>query len=118
MKQVRLNFSLVGKTNQFLKQFPKTEIDNVLNEVVLDMVKEQVNFHFGNRACFVHDQATLELSGKYPEYYAAGWFVSEDSPGHGTDLVVIGHGESMKSAQQAVMDAVRSTDWDSLASSY
>lgn len=118
MRQVRLNFSLVGKTKQFLNQFPKAEVDNVPNDVILDMVKEQVGFHFGNRSYVVHNQTTLELGSKYPEYYAAGWFVSEGSPGHGTDLVVIAHGENMKSAQQAVMDAVRLTDWDSLASSY
>jgi len=118
MRQVRLNFSLVGKTNQFIGQFPKAERDSLLNDVVLDMVKEQVKFHFGDRACTVHNESALGFIGKYPEYYAAGWFVSEDTPRNGTDLIVIAHGESMKSARNAMMEAVRMTDWDNLASSY
>lgn len=118
MRQVSLNFSLVGKTNQFVSQFPKAERDNILNDVILDMVKEQVNFHFGDRACVVHNEAALGFAGRYPEYYAAGWFVSEDSPGHGSDLVVIAHGESMKSARNEMMEAVRVTDWEELASRY
>jgi hypothetical protein len=118
MRQVRLHFSLVGNTKQFFGSLPKEEVRNIKNVVILDLIKEQVQSYFGKRACIVNNHASIELNMQYPECYAAGWFVSDDGNNHGTDLVVIAHGDTMEVAQQAVMDTVRSTDWDDVASSY
>ena len=118
MRQVKVHFNLVGTTRQFTRSLPRQERDSIPNEAILDQIKEQVKFHFGNRAVFIHNEESLLNGSAYPNYYAANWFVSEDSEKNGTDMIVVGHGDSMESAQHMALEAVKTVGWDSLASSY
>lgn len=118
MRQVRVHLSLVGNSKRLASEFTSDQFDSPRNDTILDMVKERVRFHFGNRSLLVHNEDSLEFAGIYPSYYAAVWFVSEDTPTSGTDLIVLGHGESAKSAQSSAMDAVRMANWSNIASTY
>lgn len=117
MRQVKVHFSLVGKTNECVRALSVQDDVDVSTETILEQIKRDVRFHFGERNIVVH-QEKLMLMGSLPDFYAASWFVSEDEGRKGTDLVVLAHGSSMKSAQDAVFDAVRMMDWDEVASSY
>lgn len=110
--QVKLNFMLVGKTAEAVRDLNKTIDGSLDNSQVLEQVKSDVRFHFGDRGMSVHREKSL-IAGKYPEFYAAGWFVS---PGTLSDLIVIAHGETMKNAQDLVMHAISQTDWGTLSS--
>lgn len=117
MRQVRVNFNLVGNTSQFTRLLKDFDKELITNDTILDQIKEQVAYHFGDRAIMVHNEDSL-MYGSYPEYYAATWFVSEETGVHGTDLIVVAHGDNMQDAQNTVLNAVRMADWESLASRY
>lgn len=115
-RQVKLDFTLVGKTNAswlFLKDFKNSEI--------LEGVKGQVRDQFGaTRSVYVFDENLVNTSGrKYPDFYAAGWFTSSepliDTKGKGSELVVIAHGENMKEARERMLKAVENSNWEDLA---
>jgi len=52
----------------------------------------------------------------YPEYFAAGWFISQnvvgESEGIGSELVLVSHGNSLESAKNSLMIALSNTSWD------
>ena len=114
-RKVQINSTLVAKTYD---SFDK--IKDFSNESVLYLVESQVNFHFGKRPLFISDKELVLIERrKYPQFYAAGWFVSnkptDDSNKSGSELVVIAHGEDMKSAKEAMIRAAENSDWNNLA---
>lgn len=113
-RKVKLHFSLVGKTRSSLlsKEFG--------NSGVLESVEDQIKSQFGERPVFISDRERVILEGRqYPEYYAAGWFISQspltDTDGVGSELVVVAHGENMADARANVMSAIEKSSWESLA---
>jgi hypothetical protein len=49
---------------------------------------------------------------KYPEFYAAGWFVDVNCE---SELVVVSHGDTMQEATNSMMEAVKLLDWNDLS---
>jgi len=114
-RKVRINLILVGKTIPDYK--PLKELSN---QEVFYWVESQVLSQFGKqRPVYVSDEDRLFGPQRYPNFYAAGWFISDDpikdTEGNGSELVVVTHGESMKAAQTSMMIAVGNSDWDDLA---
>lgn len=115
-RKVRVNVTLVGKARPKFKS-----LKDLTNKEIFYWMESQVLDQFGSeRPLFICDEEMVLIEGrKYPEFYSAGWFVSDDpvsgTEGIGSELVVVAHGDSMKSAQEAVMAAIGNTSWDNLA---
>lgn len=112
-RKVKLQFSLTGRTNaQHLNE-------NFGNDSILESVTDQVARQFGARPLYVADRDRVESFGPYPQFFAAGWLVSDDaltgSNAGGSELVVLAHGESMASAQSNMLMSVEHSDWEALA---
>lgn len=112
MKRVKLHFTLVGKTDEWRRGH---NLQEWTNRDSFDLVKDTVISHFGSgRPMLMINEDSLRSSGSaYPEYYAAGWFITEDKPL--SELVVVAHGDSMASAKKFLLDAVNMVDWDNEA---
>lgn len=114
-RKVSLRLSLVGRSDN---GYRVKDVDWT-NEEQLETVKSIVGDYFGNRALLIQNEDFIKVSkGEYPEYYCAGWFLSEtgvDDSNKSSELVVLAHGKSMESARKAMMDTVRSTDWNAHA---
>jgi hypothetical protein len=114
-RKVRINMILVSRLYMNFK-----EIQDISNRDMLEFVKNQISSHFGERPIKISDESILTLIGhRYPEFYAAGWFISDDpitnTDGKGSELVIVAHGDSMKAAQKAMMLGVEMASWDSVA---
>ena len=110
VRKVHLNFTLVGKTRDGVTLVPS----DWGNKGWLENVTRIVAGRFGERALFVADEARiLHNSRAYPDFYAAGWFISNEAveSGNGSELVVIAHGSSMARAHEAMMTEVKNIDW-------
>lgn len=106
--QVKITHTLLGRTGK-----GKKEIDERTNSEKLDGVLKAVKDQFGDRPVYVLDgNLVIEDSRKYPYFFAAGWFYSEDRT---SELVVVGHGNSLASAREYLMNSVKGIDWESLA---
>ena len=113
--RVKLHLTLVGKSNSWKRNMPKgMSPAEFTNEDTLSFVRDTVADQFGDRALFIVNEHLLSEEARvYPEYYAAGWFVSED--GERTELVVVDHGSTMEAATKAMMESVKVIDWDSFS---
>lgn len=116
-RQVKLHFTLTGKTRS---AFLATDFGN---SGVLESIEDEIKSQFGNRPMFISDREQVSSdSRQYPEYYAAGWFLSQapltDTDGIGSELVVVAHGESMADARANVMSAVENSSWESQAKNF
>ena len=114
-RKVQINSTLVAKTYGSFDS-----IKDFSNEAVLYLVESQVNFHFGDRPLLISDKELVLIERrKYPQFYAAGWFVSTESIDRsdksGSELVVIAHGEDMKAARDSMIRAAENSDWNNLA---
>jgi len=118
MRKVRYSLVLVGKTARKDKQ-KLGGTEPYTNAELLDLVKLDVEEHFGIRPVFVMDEELLPHKYKYPNFYAAGWFVSDETisnePGMGSELVVVGHADTMEAAKKILLDKANSLDWENLA---
>lgn len=108
--KVRIYFTLVGKSNIWKRHLSKLTALDFANTDTLEYVRETVANQFGDRALVIVNEDKLkDGSGSYPEYFAAGWFVSEeDNP---QELIVVDHGNSMESAVKAMMSSVKTIGW-------
>ena len=108
MIQVKVNHTLVGRTGK-----GKKELDDRTNSERLDGVLKFVKDQFGDRPFHILDgNLLLNDSRRYPNFFAAGWFFSEDKA---TELVVIGHGNSLENARGYLMNSMKNVDWKNLA---
>ena len=112
MRQVKLHFTLVGKTREWSRNLPSGINLEWTNKDSLDFVKETVVSYFGNRALVVMHEDTITGHINYPEFYAAGWFIDVDVE---SEMVVVSHGNTMKSAVSNMIESVKSLDWDKLS---
>lgn len=113
MTKVKINYTLIGRAHK-----RKKEVDERTNAERLDDVLKVVKGQFGDRPVYVLDGNSLaEEKRKYPEYFAAGWFLGEGlaSAQNTSELVVVGHGNSMEDARKFLMNAVKTVDWQNLA---
>lgn len=114
MRRVKLHFTLVGYSNAWKKNMPKDVQSEFGNHDTLSCVRDIVAEQFGNRALFIVNEKMLDNNRRaYPEFYSAGWFVSEDE--HPLELVVVDHGSTMEAATMAMMESVKVVDWNSFA---
>lgn len=113
-RKVKISLTLVGKS-----RYGSDNFKDLSNEEILLMIENQITEQFGARPIFVHNRKKVSSDFQYPEFYAAGWFVSDDpisnTNGVGSELVVVAHGENMKSAKSSMMQAISTVDWDKLA---
>ena|SRR5690348_17761961 len=106
--QVKSNYTLVGRTGK-----GKKELDERTNSERLDDVLKVIKGQFGDRPLFILDgNLLIEETRKYPHFFAAGWFFSEDKK---TELIVVGHGNSLSNAREYMVNSVSNLDWESLA---
>lgn len=111
MKQVMLQFKLVGKTN-FLKH-------KETNKNALEAIKDVVRFQFGDRPVFVVNEQYLDAeNAEVPDFYSAGWFVSSQEKDENipSELVVIATGSTLAQASSNLMAGVTHINWDNVAS--
>ena len=112
--KVKLHFTLAGKSNMWKRHLPKGILLDSTDKDTLEYVKETVANQFGDRAMVIVNEHSLSKGvGSYPEYYVAGWFVSEDT--NPVELVIVDHGRTMKDAQEAMLASVQVIDWTSYA---
>ena len=114
-RKVKINSTLIGRSH-----FGHDKFKDLSNEEILFMIENQIIEQFGKRPLFIHDKENVSFEGqKYPEFYAAGWFISEepviDTDGVGSELVVVAHGEDMGSAKSSMMRAISMVEWDKFA---
>jgi len=101
-------YTLVGKSKDFdVKELPL----NWTNSNTLGFVKDRVASTLRATATHVINEGRL-VAGAYPDYYAAGWFVSGQLPL--TELVVIAHGSTMASARKMLMESMPDVPWMSV----
>lgn len=114
MLKVKLFFTLVGKSNAWSRNMAKDIRSEFGNADTLSYVRDTVAGQFGDRALVVVNEKSLENSkSNYPEFYSAGWFVSQgDNP---MELVVVDHGNTMEAATKAMMESVKVIDWNSFS---
>lgn len=114
MRRVKLHFTFVGKSNEWNRNMAKDIRSEFDNSETLSFVKDTVVAQFGDRALMIVNEKSLEGDkSSYPEFYSAGWFVSEgEDP---TELVVVDHGSTMEAATKAMMESIKVVDWDSLS---
>jgi len=112
--RVKLHFTLVGRSEIWKRNMPKGMPMEFTNEDTLSFVRDIVADQFGDRALVVINEHLLrDNSRTYPEYYAAGWFISEDD--EQSELVVIDHGSTMDAATKAMLESVKVVDWNSVS---
>ena len=113
-RKVKIDLILVGRSYRNIK-----ELGEFNNLDFLYTVQDQVGEQFGRRALYMVDETLILNKSNYPEFYAAGWFTSDqpvvDTDGKGSELVVVAHGDTMDSARSAMMKAVEYVSWDELA---
>jgi hypothetical protein len=114
-RKVKISLTLVGRSH-----FGHNKFKDFSNEEILFMVESQIVEQFGKRPLFIHDKKNVSRENyDYPKFYAAGWFVSDDpvtdTEAIGSELVVVAHGDDMKSARDTMMRAISTVDWDNLA---
>jgi hypothetical protein len=98
-----LNFRLLGRSYQ------KIQVGE--EEETVYMAEKEVKNQFGNRPIFIPKQCSNNL---YPKMYAAGWAISNeciDGSEGGSELVVIAHGETMKTANENMILTITNIDW-------
>lgn len=115
-RRVQVHFMLVGRSHK-----EKKNVSHMNNRQTHACVLNQIQDHFGDRPIHFNNkylQLTDEYSN-YPEFYAAGWFVSldpiKDQSGFGSELVIMAHGNSIKDAKRNLMSNIAGTPWDDLA---
>ena len=112
MIKIKLDLMLTGKTSN------KNQLDLLTNSEKLERVLGVIKNHFGDRPVHVLDgNLVLEDNTKYPDFFAAGWFIGEAliETGKNSELVVVGHGNSFISANNYLMYSVKNIDWNGLA---
>ena len=110
MIKVKLQFTLVGKSEAWKRGLSKHENIDFNNRANLDAIIDIVAEYFGNRALVVErEEMLVDDAIKYPEYYSAGWFISEDDA---REIVIISHGDTMANANKSMLAAVGSVDWE------
>lgn len=116
MRKVRLVFVLVGNPRVGNDVFPK----DCTNENLFNRVRKQVAEQFGDRAIvFVDEKRLKEITGFYPRFYAAGMFVGDPINSNTfSELILVAHGDTIKSSQKRLMDEVQNIDWDTVAKDY
>lgn len=116
MRKVMLKFKLVGKSFNSKR---KIDRQNISAKTSLDDIKLMVGFHFGDRPIVVIDENTMTNdTTEFPEFYSAGWFVSNKPVRSGTtpsELVVVAAGNTMQAASFNLMEAVSHVDWENYA---
>jgi len=112
MRKVKLHFTLVGKSFEWKRNMPKGAKIEFTNADNFEFVRDMVKDYFGDRALVMTNEHTLKNDViPYPKYYSAGWFISEDEQ-RPSELVMVAHGETMADANKAMMDSIKSIDWD------
>ena len=112
--RVKLSFTLVGKSKEWDRNIPKNIPVEFTNADTLSFVRDTVADQFGDRALVIVNEHLLQDDSRpYPEYYSAGWFISEGDEQF--ELVVVDHGNTMEAATKAMMESVKVVDWDSFA---
>ena len=114
MRRVKIYSTLVGRSNAWKRNMPKETQVEFGSAATLSYVRDLVVEQFGERALVIVNEKTLESDKlTYPEFYSAGWFVSEgEDP---LELVVVDHGKTMEAATNAMMESVKLVNWDLLA---
>jgi len=115
MRKVRLQFTLAGQSAIFMRGMPKHTASEIKNSEIFDYVRGVVANRFGDRAIHMVDEKSLKFNPtKYPKYFSAGWFVSDDAE-NVSELVVVAHSDNFEHANRKMMDAVCNVEWDLLA---
>ena len=110
MTKVKLHFTLVGNSKAWQKIIANGASINWTNKDTFNYVVDTVADYFGNRSMIIANEKLLtEDAINYPKFYSAGWFISEDNT---RELVVIGHGDTMDSANKLMMDSIKAADWE------
>jgi hypothetical protein len=110
--RVSINMIMVSKLYRSIK-----DVHELSNKLMISKVHDQINIHFGNRPVLITDEDIVTLPNRtYPEFFAAGWFIrKDDEKDTGSELVVVAHGNSMKTAQYNMMREIKSLDWNKSA---
>jgi hypothetical protein len=111
MIKVKLTHTLVGKTNNTKSELP-TNSDRL--NLVLSFIDEQ----FGDRPVHILDgNLVMGEENKYPSHFAAGWFIGDGLKDGSkvSELVVVGHGNSLKVAREYLMNSMKNVNWQELA---
>lgn len=112
MHKIKLHFTLVGKPDEWRRNLPDGINFGWTNKDTVEFVKETVCNYFGNRSIIMMHENIMTNSTNYPKFYAAGWFINVD---YKSELVVISHGETMKSAINSVIESVKLLDWEEIS---
>ena len=107
MKNIVLHFSLVGKVREIKVGKERTNAD------LANGIKKVIQQQFGDRPILFMSEDIILSDERYPSYYIAGWFTGDNK-----ELVVIDHGNSMKSARQSLFASINNIDWDSCAKEF
>ena len=115
MRYVRDDYLLLmGRTRNNLKVD-----EGWSNKERFNLVYDRVSDQFGDRAILVSDKDDVLVEYRpYPEYFAAGWFISgepTENTGAGSELVIISHGNSLEGAKNALMIALSNVSWEVFA---
>jgi hypothetical protein len=113
MRKVKLHFTLIGKSYEWKRNLPKSVQSEFGDIDTLSFVRDTVIGQFGDRALVIVNEKALNNKPAYPNFYSAGWFISEDE--NPSELVVVDHGNTMEAATKAMIESVRVIDWDSLS---
>jgi len=128
-KKVRLLFILTGRSHR-----DKRAINEMDSRETHACMLNQISERFGERPIHITTKNSRTVNSlAYPEFYAAGWFVTVPAepevpaePGDEpaleveekeSELVVVSHGDSMDRAQKNLMAGVQNVAWDELAKS-
>lgn len=114
-RQVRMTFSLVGKSHKDFKSALMMDAPEA-HECML----EQIQTAFGDRPLYLPPRVLHAAQGSsYPRFFAAGWFYSTDpvtgTDAKGSELVVVGHGDSWESAKHNLLSSMGDCPWDDWA---
>ena len=113
MIEVRLHFTLTGKTTEW-KRYMKDSGMGWYNADTLEYVKGLITQQFGNRPMmFVNESNLLNDSIPYPHFFTAGWFIS--SGDECKELVIVAHADVAEKANKLLMHHIKTVDWDKLA---
>lgn len=104
MVKVELQFSLVGVSEIYKRELDGEE---TTAKDTLSYVHKTIVDQFGDRALIIANENELKSSGVYPKNYAAGWFLY-----NGAELVVVDHGNTMKTAYNNMIESAKKVDWD------
>ncbi len=115
MLKVKLHFMLVGNSYEWKRNLPQDTRLEWTNADNFEFISDTVGDYFGKRALVMVNEEYLKRNTTvYPKFYSAGWFVSEDAENQ-SEIVVVGHGESMVEANRSMMDSVRLLNWTELS---